>query len=1237
MPTLSLCMIVKDVARVITGCLSSVIDQVNEVVIVDTGSSDGTQEVIRSYLAEKSKRGAVLDFNEKTNPEAFLLDVAETWTDKPPGPFSGKHMLADFGAARQFGWEKATGDYILWIDSDDVVEGAKRIPEVLSQMQENRIDTAFVVYDYEHDVDGKVTCFLRRERILRKGVGRWGAPIHETIFPAGTVKFYDEFKIVHRRRELGIVPPVTYRNLKVLLHWYDRKKDSQDADPRMLFYLGNEMKYVWPERALTHFADYCRKSGWDAERSVAHKIAGEIQEGLAAREGGPLNRTKLDLAQAEFSLATLEDENNPDGYLGAARIAYYKNDWGKCIEWTERGFATAEKAAPSMLMHDPSDRQYKPFIYYSRALLELGQAERGLAACEAGLLWNPQDETLIVNKKYAEGLLANRDNAKWQAKLHREAPLHTPSAEIPPAYLTAIAIEMWKKIMESGDRARAQTFLDSLPDKVEEKRIKAAKLFMENQLVVGTNPVSPEPKPNNVSGGPLDIVIWTGSAWESWSPNNLEKGLGGSELAAIYMAKELQQLGHKVRVLCECSGQEGMYDGVEFTHYGKGPRTCDVLIASRRARVLKDFEAKAKFVWVHDTHLGESTADLQECISEADGFLCLSNWHKRNLRKIYPFIPESAITVTRNGIDPRRFAREPVKTGNRLIYASSPDRGLTRLLELFPRVRADVPDAELHVYYGFVTWEAMARSSGDQEALQKVEEFKKKIAETAGVVLHGRVGQQELAEAYSASKVWAYPTWFTETSCISAMEAQAAGCVPVTTALAALQETVQHGVLIPAPDHTPEYADAWVKETIDLLQNEDRRKKLAFEGRIHALSNLGWPAVATQWINTFREAIKTATKIKVGERPLRVAVLLGKAGASIHGILDAEHAFDGNFATGTVSGFFNIAWGLAELGNIVDAFGDLAKPAIGLEALGGANFYPLDEHTPDNTYDAYISINEPDVLRPFPKDKLRICVQWQNSFDYCQPGFDSAVDIYACPSETLRQRLGALGLVDPKKLIVVPLSSNLEFFQPQANRKPGSIAYCSSPDRGLHHILEFFPEIRAQVPEANLRIYYRLQPWLDHIFGDPHLAGTEFYRRAKLIQEALEKLGTNGENGVTVVGPIPPRRLAKELCETKVMAYTFDPMRFTEGFSTAVLDACASGCIPIISAADALPEVYKDSAVFIPENPGVHRAEWISTVVGALRGETPPEMQAKFLKRAQDLSRPVISRLWEKTIRENLR
>src|SRR6266576_400315 len=61
MATIGLCMIVKNEAHVIKRCFDSVLPLLDYILIVDTGSTDGTQEIIRNYLREKKIQGKVIE------------------------------------------------------------------------------------------------------------------------------------------------------------------------------------------------------------------------------------------------------------------------------------------------------------------------------------------------------------------------------------------------------------------------------------------------------------------------------------------------------------------------------------------------------------------------------------------------------------------------------------------------------------------------------------------------------------------------------------------------------------------------------------------------------------------------------------------------------------------------------------------------------------------------------------------------------------------------------------------------------------------------------------------------------------------------------------------------------------------------------------------------------------------------------------------------------------------------
>ena len=90
MASVSLCMIVRDEAAVLERCLKSARGIADEICITDTGSSDETREIAARY-------GRVTEF---------------PWCD-------------DFSAARNFSFEQAHMDYILWLDADDVLDEDK--------------------------------------------------------------------------------------------------------------------------------------------------------------------------------------------------------------------------------------------------------------------------------------------------------------------------------------------------------------------------------------------------------------------------------------------------------------------------------------------------------------------------------------------------------------------------------------------------------------------------------------------------------------------------------------------------------------------------------------------------------------------------------------------------------------------------------------------------------------------------------------------------------------------------------------------------------------------------------------------------------------------------------------------------------------------------------------------------------------------------------------------------------
>ena len=288
-------------------------------------------------------------------------------------------------------------------------------------------------------------------------------------------------------------------------------------------------------------------------------------------------------------------------------------------------------------------------------------------------------------------------------------------------------------------------------------------------------------------------------------------------------------------------------------------------------------------------------------------------------------------------------------------------------------------------------------------------------------------------------------------------------------------------------------------------------------------------------------------------------------------------------------------------------------------------------------HDAYISILESDLLADVPAGKPRICVQWLNDFSYASADPLTVVDLFVSPSRTHAQHLARKVMIPNNKITVVPLSTNPEFVI-EADRRPFSIAYASSPDRGLHHLVEIFPEIRKHVPGAELRVYYRTLPWLDDILNEKAQHGSKHWKRASVIKKAFQELGTAGENNLHLVGQLTTKKMVAELCRTEVLAYPCDPVKFTEGFSVTILDACISGCMPVVSGVDAFPELWRGATTMLDGSPGLPgmKEEWTRKIVEVLTASesTKEQLRNRARARGNDLARQVVAKRWKGVIED---
>lgn len=196
---------------------------------------------------------------------------------------------------------------------------------------------------------------------------------------------------------------------------------------------------------------------------------------------------------------------------------------------------------------------------------------------------------------------------------------------------------------------------------------------------------------------------------------------------------------------------------------------------------------------------------------------------------------------------------------HKLFWGSSYDRGLDVLLYFWGDLKKKVPDAELHICYGWDLYDIAA--AGNPERIQWKAAVEGMMQQD-GIHHHGRVGKKELQMFRQQCGIWAYPTYFQEINCITALECQNDGLVPVTMNLAALAETAKHGILIDGDIKDLAVVQNYFNELIALMDDKDRWKRMSHKCEKFA-RKFDWYTIAQRWIEEFEKPPLYPTKVTV--------------------------------------------------------------------------------------------------------------------------------------------------------------------------------------------------------------------------------------------------------------------------------------------------------------------------------------------------------------------------------------
>lgn len=664
---------IPQLAKSIEGCF-------DKVYITDTGSTDNTIDICKSLGWEVSN-------------------------------FEWCH---DFSKARNFNFNQAKEDYLMWMDGDDKLTGRESFIKWRDTAMEF-CDFWLATYDYASYPDGRPAVSFARERVVknRNGKEAWKHFLHEGIVGLPNEKMNmvasNVWKITHQRTPEDLTKDKG-RNITIFDNYM---KNGGKLETRMRFYYGKELFEIQrPDEAIPHLLDAA--SATDCE----------------------MHDRLLSIQYASFACMQAASMLNPQNEAAKEKAEKYLYD--------------AIRIANQGLMLDPHKAEY--WICIGDSYLRLGKINEAIPFFSAAMRCKPMG---MPGAAFASPIFS-----------FAETSTSYPRNQLIRCYFNLGDLGKAKEIAEET----VKLFPNEETSKILEEITKLEKITTGYKTAIECEDIV-------ITCPPVGMYEWDEEIYKT-------KGMGGSETACIEMAAQLKKrTGRNVIVFNNRASRLVASSGVEYRPSSEvndymSVKKPKMHIAWRHN--LKCTDAKT-YLWCHDLY----TPGV-ESSQNFDKHICLSNFHKNYVMSMQG-LSEDKIWVSRNGIVPERFDRrhDIKKNPMKLIYPSSPDRGLDKLIPMLDIVREKHP-VELHVFYGF---DNLYKSGPEMTAL--ADKLRHMIHERPWITYHGNTEQKELTNHIMEASLWVHPANFIESFCITAIETISASCYPITRTLGALKDTLK--------------------------------------------------------------------------------------------------------------------------------------------------------------------------------------------------------------------------------------------------------------------------------------------------------------------------------------------------------------------------------------------------------------------------------------------------------------
>jgi glycosyltransferase involved in cell wall biosynthesis len=362
MITISLCMIVKNEASRLSNCLETIKDIVDEIIIVDTGSTDDTVEIAKKYT-----------------DKIFYFE----WVN-------------DFSKARNYSFSLATKDYIMWLDADDILLEENRQKLIkLKESIDKKVNCVKMVYDYSFDENGKITCQFSVNKLVKNNMGfYWDSAIHETLNAWGKI-IESDIHITHTRTHYD-----AQRNVDTLRR---KMQEGSSLSTRETLLYGQELYFSANyDDAIRVLEDVFRRN--DLDLNTKRYYFNIIAICYEAK-----NDFKNALSYYIDSLKDIVPEVNTIYKL--ARLYHSNKKYDEAIFW----YKVLVEIDFSDFENHEIDKDYITFFPYIQLSMcyyyGKGNCEKANKYNEKAAQYKPEDKNVLLNREFYKSILCDNKEA----------------------------------------------------------------------------------------------------------------------------------------------------------------------------------------------------------------------------------------------------------------------------------------------------------------------------------------------------------------------------------------------------------------------------------------------------------------------------------------------------------------------------------------------------------------------------------------------------------------------------------------------------------------------------------------------------------------------------------------------------------------------------------------------------------------------------------------------------------